>query len=302
MSIEGKLQGSQADFTDYSVSAVFRLIIVVTDAAGKPVAKQERIGETRTGATSSGAFRLELPEGELAGLVTLRAHLPSGAVITVKEVSREQASKPIVIELPALTEPRQSANPRPDNARNLRLFGAVLDTTGGKGATDLILVIKARSAAESPEIAVAKTVTDSRGNFSAPYPQGAWIEAWGELPGNPPQRVSIPLDPAGTFPRRVLLSVSLPAPNTDNQKACGCHDSEAPPRHPDAEALAESAETYSADKGGRCVNFTVPNRTIEEYYYTFIVRTTDPWIKGLTMEEEEPPRYVPDDLLDAWPC
>ena len=177
MSIEGKLQGSQADFTDYSVSAVFRLIIVVTDAAGKPVAKQERIGETRTGATSSGAFRLELPEGELAGLVTLRAHLPSGAVITVKEVSREQASKPIVIELPALTEPRQSANPRPDNARNLRLFGAVLDTTGGKGATDLTLVIKARSAAESPEIAVAKTVTDSRGNFSAPYPHGAWIEA-----------------------------------------------------------------------------------------------------------------------------
>src|SRR5581483_3072595 len=37
--------------------------------------------------------------------------------------------------------------------------------------------------------------------------------------------------------------------------------------------------------GGRCVDFTKPDRTLEEFTYTFLVRTTEPVIHGLTLDD-----------------
>ena len=51
---------------------------------------------------------------------------------------------------------------------------------------------------------------------------------------------------------------------------CGCNDQGAP-RLPDQEDLVGNPGAYSQDIGLNCVNFTVPNRTLEEFAYTLAV-------------------------------
>lgn len=55
---------------------------------------------------------------------------------------------------------------------------------------------------------------------------------------------------------------------------CGCHDKT--PRLPDSEDLIKGDNKYSQDIGGSCVNFTTPNRSLEEFTFNSILRTTDP--------------------------
>src|SRR4029078_11814066 len=51
---------------------------------------------------------------------------------------------------------------------------------------------------------------------------------------------------------------------------------------------------YSTDLGtGRCVDFTVPNRAIEEYSFFSVGRTTEPYIRGLTVGGGEAPPAPP---------
>ena len=95
--------------------------------------------------------------------------------------------------------------------------------------------------------------------------------------------------PGGRLPAFVYLVVELAedAPGKDKDKdACHC-ESGGTPRQPDAEDLVKNAEAYSQDIGPNCVNFTTPNRTLEEFVYSLVVRTTDPEIKGTTLSDLE---------------
>ena len=79
---------------------------------------------------------------------------------------------------------------------------------------------------------------------------------------------------------------------------CGCGDGTDAPRSPDRADLARADGTFSTDGGaGRCVDFTKPDRTLEEYSFTYCVRTTEPEIRGLTLEE---PRKVPGRIVDKF--
>jgi Papain-like cysteine protease AvrRpt2 len=89
----------------------------------------------------------------------------------------------------------------------------------------------------------------------------------------------------GLLPKFIYLVVEV-----DEVKAgaddCSCHDGQTP-RLPDAEDLIKNPSTYSQDIGINCVNFTTPNRTLEEFTYTMVVRTTDPEIKSTTISDVE---------------
>jgi hypothetical protein len=88
------------------------------------------------------------------------------------------------------------------------------------------------------------------------------------------------------------VSAILPlytAPVTDGDDVatepdCGCNDGVLA-RTPDATTLATDP-TYSADLGGRCVQFTVPNRALEEFDLYSIVRTTDPALQPITLSDD----------------
>ncbi len=80
---------------------------------------------------------------------------------------------------------------------------------------------------------------------------------------------------SASFPRHVILVVELPEEDEAAAKACG-GDELMPPRAPEPEDLVNAPEVYTQDIGGRCVDFTKPNRTLEEFDTYFVVRTTDP--------------------------
>ena len=61
-----------------------------------------------------------------------------------------------------------------------------------------------------------------------------------------------------------------------------------------------NAAAYSQDIGPNCVNLTTPNRTLEEFVYSLVVRTTDPEIKGTTLADLERRRRCPRHPSVSW--
>ncbi|MCI1265572.1 MAG: hypothetical protein LKG19_03285 [Saprospiraceae bacterium] len=71
----------------------------------------------------------------------------------------------------------------------------------------------------------------------------------------------------------------------DGSTDCGCHKQN--DRLPSQVEFGNSNNKYSQDLGGQCVNFTVPNRTIDEFSFYHVVRTTEPEIKSVTISNAE---------------
>jgi hypothetical protein len=68
------------------------------------------------------------------------------------------------------------------------------------------------------------------------------------------------------------------------------------PRDPDLDDLVSSPATYTNDVGGgHCVDFTKPNRVLEEFDFYTVVRTTEPEIVGMTVGES--PKVPLSDVL-----
>lgn len=71
-------------------------------------------------------------------------------------------------------------------------------------------------------------------------------------------------------------------PISEGDASCDCTGEETP-RLPDATDFISSEGTFSQDLGVGCVEFTKPNRVVEEYQFMHIVRTTDPQIKKVNL-------------------
>ena len=120
-------------------------------------------------------------------------------------------------------------------------------------------------------------VTDTQpgGTFAADWPTDALATAHGVVKGLAP--VPIPLSD-GRLPLKVLLVVSLP---DDEREDCACDDTA--PRAADPADLTTNPAAFSQDMGGTCVDLTTPNRVVEEFAYFFVVRTSEPEIRGTTL-------------------
>jgi hypothetical protein len=71
----------------------------------------------------------------------------------------------------------------------------------------------------------------------------------------------------------------------EKESDCGCHKNS--DRLPSVNEFGNSENKYSQDLGGQCINFTVPNRTIDEFSFYHVVRTTEPEIKSVTISNAE---------------
>jgi hypothetical protein len=89
----------------------------------------------------------------------------------------------------------------------------------------------------------------------------------------------------------MVVLPELPAPPP---KAEDCACPEAPPRTPDLNELGENPQAF-ADDIGRCVDFTIPNRSVEEVVYQAVVRTTQPALIPPAPPKKPP---VPPFLVD----
>jgi Papain-like cysteine protease AvrRpt2 len=130
--------------------------------------------------------------------------------------------------------------------------------------------------------------TSAGGYFAGPWRGEAYASAFAIVSGG--EAVPIPLQ-EGLLPFRIIVVLSKLPEAAPKESGCDCP--EAPPRAPDAIDLVENPEAFAAD-AGRCVDFTVPNRSVEEVVYQAVVRTTQP---ALNPPQPPPPLPLPPTLV-----
>lgn len=125
-------------------------------------------------------------------------------------------------------------------------------------------------------------LTDKDGYFFGSYKPQAFGKVFAVVAGSFEDAIELEFSTSNGYsllklPILLVLSISdLDLKDED----CGCHGSNPPIG--DSTEIALNPETYAQDLGGGCVNFTTPDRTVEEHLFYTAVRTTDQGIKGLT--------------------
>jgi hypothetical protein len=168
-------------------------------------------------------------------------------------------------------------------AANIRQTGRVFARLGGAAATaNKRVQVVGRTGEEGPLLPILSTQTDRQGYFAADItriPLTAAAAIIGVDPQTAPR--SIVLEEQ-FLPNPLILFLEGEAPSSGKDD-CACDT--IPPPTPDATELAVHGESYSVDLGAACQSFTIPNRTLEEFDFYRIARTTDPAIKGLTLPD-----------------
>ena len=243
-----------------------------------------------TVADRGGRFRLELPPpSRRQGPITVTALGPNGLPAGEVVVPADVPAGPIRIEV--VTAPPTSIRPSTDITlgAQVRYHGRVIDVVGDSVPAGLLLVVWGRRETGEPADPLSVTKTTTGGYFSAPWPSHRLVDAFGVLAGGAP--IPILLD-SGHLPRQVLLVSAMtpadPAAGTD----CTC--TTAPPLGSDPTDLAANPEAFAADPG-HCIDFTVPDRTVNEVMYQAVVRTTQPQLKAATPQEQP---VIPTALID----
>jgi hypothetical protein len=170
-----------------------------------------------------------------------------------------------------------------------RVKGKVVDKLGKIKVRNCQVIVYAKIKADANNEAGASVpifvvTTDGEGNFSAPYPTRTYSEASAIVVVKPDEIKEIPLESDGGFPDFVWLILETLPPSITQEKHddCAC-TSGSTPFLPDMEDLLHNS-AYAQDIGGSCVNFTTPNRALEEFSYKLVVRTSDPDLFDLDEE------------------
>ena len=178
-----------------------------------------------------------------------------------------------------------------------KLSGRVVRVDGQEIGTTLQVILWASKSElssfnRSDFTAVLVTTTDKKGYFYGNYPKGTFKTAYGGVSAGKTAPVPVRLREDGTFPEHVILAFDE-LDIQEDEEDCSCAPET--PRLPDEDDMLNSPGSFSEDiGGGKCVNFTIPNRTLEEYNYFKVVRTTEPEIKGTTIEDDD--KEIPSNI------
>jgi competence ComEA-like helix-hairpin-helix protein len=256
---------------------------------------------TAAGLAADGTATLEVPaRSSLEGTVTIRAIAPDGSVLAALTHAGINLPREVTLTTDPKVFGQTLPNTDPAAGRPTRLRGSVVDAAGQQAAGNLQVVIWGADAANPQDAdfhALIVANTDGQGHFTGPYPVGVFTAAHATV-GLPdgPAPVAIHLEDSA-MPETVILVLDLPdvhGPDAD----CACKDGADAPRNPDSRDLGRADGTFSTDAGaGRCVDFTKPDRTLEEYSFSYVVRTTEPQIRGFTLDE---PRRVPASVVGTY--
>jgi hypothetical protein len=293
--IEGRLlpQNGEVPATAYAghrVEALLRVAFKLPD--GTPLTRPRYL---QSATTPAGSFSFALPVAEeVAGRSEFIVRSPAGVRLAIAErdsldgleIKVDPASPVNLADAPALTTPasellvlRIALHDRVNLVRVAQrlvfVWGRPAQATGPEGELpDLILL--------------AADHTDAAGRVRLEIPAVRYAHLEVEALANSPAlgRLTVPLDDQGLPPESLDMTVELPL--LEAAADCECAAT-ATPRAPDHADLLASQDVYSQDlDAGGCVRLAVPNRTLEEYAFYSLVRTTDPVLWG--MKPPEPAR------------
>ncbi len=174
-----------------------------------------------------------------------------------------------------------------------KVKGRTIAFSDGKPIKNRVLFFYAKFADEAADAqpkVITSVQTGSDGYFSFSMPRGVVDTAFTMVAGLEGEQVALTLTDAGLLSDNQIVVVQ----NTDDlPELDDCSCSVPTPTLPDAEDLVNS-NSYSSDLGGSCVDFTTPNRSLEEFSYYSVVRTTEPEIKRVPYKK--PPLLNMSDL------
>ncbi|HET7809700.1 MAG TPA: hypothetical protein VFL16_03935 [Steroidobacteraceae bacterium] len=215
------------------------------------------------------------PSGESLAAAKLRDLLDGDSVLKPIEVRRPTADFQI--------DPIAAAA-----ASAIRLSGRVFATEGGLASVGGLQVrIVGRADPDEAWLPIWSGKTDRQGYFAATVKKIALSEAVAVIGESAAAQVQpITLGDDEWLPTPVILFTRAGAATDPDAHDCACDVP--PPATPEGTELAVNGASFSSDLGVGCQNFTVPNRTLEEFDFFKIARTTDPAIRGLTMPDFQP--------------
>lgn len=277
-----------SDYGGYSVALGFVEIVSGRDTTAIEVPRQvsDRL-------ECEGEAQLQLPALSRIkdDTVQLQVSAPDGELLLSENIGKAGIATNIEREVPPRDVFGTAPTDDPRFGRPTKLRGRVVDAAGKSrvaGRQVIIWVATVESPTEGDFRAMGVGLTDGQGYFSTPYAAGPFSEARGAiaLPGADPAIAYIALE-AGELPEHVILVVDdlSEEVRAELDKTCP-RDSALVPRAPDGADLTATDGTFSDDLGGgRCVDFTKPSRTLDEFSFSYAVRTTEPEIRGFTLED-----------------
>jgi hypothetical protein len=260
------------------------------------IAKKSVYSKDRVDVADKGNFRFFLPKGDLITnkQVTIEAYAPDGEMLGRQHYSYGSLKASLLSEISVdNSEPLDiSVDPKiivfnqesPVVNSHKKISGKVIDTSGENRAVGLQIFIMASEDASAEYgsdsfVPVFSAITNQDGYFYGDIDNKVHQQAYGVIAGLEDQPVTIPLV-AKKFPSNIILLADLTALPDD------LVTNTAVPTRPDASDLVNSS-AFSQDLGGQCVDFTIPNRTLEEFSFYQTVRTTEPEIKGYTINSKQ---------------
>lgn len=230
--------------------------------------------------------------------VTVRVTGYDGAELWQKEydpasTDLRQVSIEVNLSRPVVLSP--SDEPRLENG-NKKLSGKVLNLSGECKLNEATVLIQAKREGDVLWRVVGAANTDASGNFSMPYPFGKFVAAQALVSLTPDSPADIPIstDPAhlallesiaDDFLYLLLRDADCRPDKHTKEDDCACHDGKKSNRLPSQEDLLAS-DSYTQDIGGSCINLSTPNRTLNEYSHTAIVRTSDPDVANYILTKD----------------
>lgn len=289
---------AKARFDGYRIDAAFdRLVAQGGDADGAA-------GSATTQIAEGDGFALSLPDkARLADApVVLTARYPDGSIAGVERVPFADLGQEAVIHLRQPQVPVLTTDARAEAAKIARLKGKVI-CLDGTPVRNRQVAFWAKSAgtdagagAQDKATVFLVVQSDAWGGFTADKPKQGFPAVVATVSGttcaHPEGGVPVNLESRddggnGQLPDFIYIVVDAAATESTDDEDCGCDGGSTVPRLPDQAELVTSAGAYSQDIGGGCTNFTVPNRTLEEFAYAMAVRTSEPQVKGTTLANTE---------------
>ena len=242
-------------------------------------------------------FQFQLNEN-IEGLAKLAVKSVNGEVLWQQEYS---SSDPVIsqdekihIRVPYRKASTISTAPSTDTQSHKKIRGKVIQQGNKYILSDVTILVQGKREEEGIWQILSAGQTDKSGNFSLKYVYGNFIEAQAIVALMPNSPVSLRMVPerenetiSDDFIYILLTdeNVVVPEGSEGEEEDCDCSTTGKAKRLPDQEDLVYSDE-YSQDIGGSCVNLTTPNRTLKEYTYQAIVRTSDPDVANYVLEKQ----------------
>ncbi len=278
----------------------FLKVSYIQEISGNSIYSKDRIDVER-----NGAFRFFLPNQELLGgkSVTISVFAPDGEQLGTQSYSfgslnaailsenAEDDTQPLILHVDPKVIQFNESSPVLDAYR--KVAGKVIDISGEQKAAGVQIVIMAsddqNAAVDSQTYhPIFSAQTDRGGYFFGRVDNKTHELAYGLIAGLEGAPIPVTLDNK-KIPKNLILVADLS--ELPNEAV----SSGVTPKLPDANDLVRSP-SFSQDLGGKCVDFTIPNRTLEEFSFYHTVRTTEPEIKGLTITAKES-KYIKAELL-----